>query len=177
MNERWNRSLRTTAHNRTRALSECQTRLRGKFLRCHAVPRHRQRSMRRLFVHCAKPDLRTTSSSPGALRRDEYSGRAGEQFRLLLGPHEDDAPFPISPERGKNLPAYSEIRVIHMRALGRFGKTEGEIAEFVSRHFFHRLLAAPAAAAKACRATYPTLEYDPRWHARTRARAGCGPGN
>src|SRR5262249_26457822 len=80
-------------------------------------------------------DLRAAPRAPAA--RDGYEdGRLGPNpASLLLGRQLDHAPALVRvAERREDLPPHTEIRMAHVRRLGRLGQAERQAAESVSGH-------------------------------------------
>ena len=91
--------------------------------------------MRTLLRDVREPHGRSAAASPRALHRHERIRLGLDEIRLLIGSQHDHARVGVRmTERGEDLPAHAEIRVVHVGSLSSLGERECEAAEFLSGH-------------------------------------------
>jgi hypothetical protein len=61
------------------------------------------------------------------------------EFPLLVWSQFDHAPGLVGTERGEDLAAHPEVRMVHVRFLDGLGKTERQGPEFLRGHFSLRM--------------------------------------
>jgi len=90
------------------------------------APGRRDCSPQHILADGLEIDTGGASSSPGALYRHEYARIVLREVVLLLRREFDHPPaFGGIAEGGEDLPAHPKIRMVHVSALGCFGKSQG----------------------------------------------------